>query len=132
MYSDAEKKVAHLSTQLAFKNQELLDKDIVRAPPPAPAAAPIPAPATPPAAVPAAAAAVPTQPMHTPEKMIMDGAAHPEEGSESQQEATDLEEAVEEPYAPAAQRFKVSKATQRSPQKRKAKTVRIDSREQVH
>src|SRR5262245_11594058 len=120
MYTDAEKKVTQLSTQLAFKNQELLDKEIVRTPPPAPVAASAPS-----AAIPAAA--VPTQSMHTPEKMVItNGAAHPEEGSESQQEATDLEEAVEEPHAPAAQRFKVSKATQRSPQKRKPKTVQIE------
>ena len=130
MYSDAEKKVAQLSTQLAFKNQELLDMEITRTPPPpAPAVASVP-----PTAVPAAAAAAPTQPkeqqLHTPEKVVIsNGAAHPEDGSESQQEATDLEEAIEEPQAPAAQRFKCSKATQRSPQKRKMKAITPSSNE---
>lgn len=63
--------------------------------------------------------------MHTPEKATV-SVAHPEEGSESQMEATDLEEAVEEGRDTlTAQRFKCAKATQHSPQKRKPKAVRI-------
>ena len=62
--------------------------------------------------------------MHTPEKATV-SFAHPEEGSESQMEATDLEEAVEEGRdALTAQRFKCAKATQHSPQKRKSRAVR--------